>query len=165
VDCLKGVISARVFNRLARADGRGGADVAPCGAPVTVGDVVRLYRQGRLAGIGGLGRKSIREIEDGLIAHDLLAATDGSDMIAPDWPVDRLRAVLSGRVFNRLARADGRGGADLAPCGAPVTVGDVVWLYRQGRLGEIGGLGRKSIGEIEAGLVLAGLVLDPGGLP
>ncbi len=107
----------------------------------------------------------MQEIEDGLIAHDLLAATDDTDVIAADCPVDSLRAVLSARVFNRLARADGRGGADVAPCGPPATVGDVVRLYRQGRLGEIGGLGRKSIGEIDASLVLAGLVLDPGGLP
>ena len=87
------------------------------------------------------------------------------DSIAPGCPVDCLKALLPGRVFNRLARADGRGGEDVAPCGPPATVGDVVRLCQQGRLGEIGGLGRKSISEIEASFVLAGLVLDPGGPP
>jgi len=62
-------------------------------------------------------------------------------------------------VLNRLARADGRG-VPVAPCGPPATVGDVVRLYRQSRLGEIAGLGARSITEIEAGLVFAGLLLD-----
>ena len=77
----------------------------------------------------------------------------------PGCPVDCLRTVISGQVLNRLARADGRG-VPVAPCGPPATVGDVVRLYRQGRLGEIAGLGARSITEIEAGLVFAGLLLD-----
>jgi hypothetical protein len=76
-----------------------------------------------------------------------------------DCPVDCLRTVISGRVLNRLARADGRG-VLVAPCGPPATAGDVVRLYRQGRLGEIAGLGTRSITEIEAGLVFAGLLLE-----
>jgi hypothetical protein len=41
-------------------------------------------------------------------------------------------------------------------------VGDVINLCRQGQLANIQGLGRRRVGEIEAGLVLAGLVLgDP----
>ena len=74
-------------------------------------------------------------------------------------PVECLRAVISGQVLNRLARADGRG-VPVAPCGPPATVGDVVRLYREGRLGEIAGLGARGISEIEAGLVFAGLLLD-----
>jgi hypothetical protein len=132
--------------------------MAPCGPPATVGDVVRLYRQGRLGEIGGLGQVSLREIEVSLVSHDLVAATENRDVIKLDCPVDCLRSVLSGRVLNRLARADGRG-TPVAACGPPATVGDVVRLYREGRLGEIAGLGAKGITEIEAGLVFAGLIL------
>jgi hypothetical protein len=84
-------------------------------------------------------------------------------MITDGCPVDCLRVVLSGRVFNRLARADGRDGEHIAPCGPPATVGDVIRLYRQGQLTQIGGLGRKGITEIEVSLVYAGIVLDHGG--
>lgn len=73
--------------------------------------------------------------------------------------VDCLRAVLSGNAFNPLARA-----LD-APFSPPTTVGDVVELFRQGRLGQIAGLGRRRIGEIEAGLVFAGLVIGEDGQP
>ena len=159
VDCLAPLLPSRVFNRLARAEGRRGEAVAPCGAPATVGDVVRLYRQGRLGQIGGLGPVSLREIEASLVSHDLVAAAGTRDVIMPGCPVDCLRTVVSGRVFNRLARADGRG-VPVAPCGPPATVGDVVRLHREGRLGEIAGLAASSLTEIEAGLVFAGLVLD-----
>lgn len=71
-----------------------------------------------------------------------------------------LRAVMSARVLNRLARADGRHGQAVAPCGPPATVGDVVRLCRLGRLAELAGLGARGISEIEAGLVFAGLRLD-----
>lgn len=71
-------------------------------------------------------------------------------VIAPGCPVDCLRAVVSAAAFNRLARAEG------APF-PPVTVGDVIALYQQGRLGDIGGLGRRRIGEIEMSLLFAGL--------
>jgi hypothetical protein len=74
-------------------------------------------------------------------------------------PVDCLRSVISGRVLNRLGRADGRG-VPVAPSGPPATVGDVARLYREGRFGEIAGLGARGISEIEAGLVFVGLLLD-----
>jgi hypothetical protein len=159
VDCLAPLLPSRVLYRLARAEGRQGEPVAPCGPPSTVGDVVRLYRQGRLGEIGGLGQLSVREIGISLVSHGLVAAAGDHDMIMPGCSVDCLRSVISGRVLNRLARADGRG-VPVAPCGPPTTVGDVVRLYRQGRLGEIAGLGVRGITEIETGLVFAGLLLD-----
>jgi hypothetical protein len=158
VDCLAPLLGSHVVGRLARADGRRGEAVASCGAPATVGDVVRLYRQGRLREIGGLGPLSIREIGLALVSHGLVAAEDG-DAISPDCPVECLRSVISGRVLNRLARADGRG-VPVAPGGPPTSVGDVVRRYREGRLGEIAGLGARGISEIEAGLVFAGLLLS-----
>lgn len=158
VECLAPLLESRVAGRLARADGRHGEQVASCGVPATVGDVVRLYRQGRLGEIGGLGPLGIREIGQALVSHGLVAAEDG-DAITADCPVECLRGVISGQVLNRLARADGRG-VPVAPCGPPATVGDVVRRYREGRLGEIAGLGPRGISEIEAGLVFAGLLLD-----
>jgi hypothetical protein len=158
VECLAALLESRVLGRLARADGRHGEQVASCGVPATVGDVVRLYRQGRLGEIGGLGLQGIREIGQALVSHGLVAAEDG-DAITGDCPVECLRGVISGQVLNRLARADGRG-VPVAPGGPPATVGDVVRRYREGRLGEIAGLGPRGISEIEAGLVFAGLLLD-----
>lgn len=158
VDCLAPLLPSRVFGRLARADGRRGEAVASCGVPATVGDVVRLYRQGRLGEIGGLGPLGIREAGLALVSRGLVTDADG-DAITPECPVECLRSVLSGRVLNRLARADGRG-VEVAPGGPPVSVGDVVRRYREGRLGEIAGLGARSVSEIEAGLVFAGLLLD-----
>lgn len=158
VECLAALLESRVLGRLARADGRHGEQVASCGVPATVGDVVRLYRQGRLGEIGGLGPLGIREIGQALVSHGLVAAEDG-DAITGDCPVECLRGVISGQVLNRLARADGRG-VPVAPGGPPATVGDVVRRYREGRLGEIAGLGPRGISEIEAGLVFAGLLLD-----
>jgi hypothetical protein len=162
VDCLAPLLSSRVLGRLARADGRHGAAVASCGTPATVSDVVRLYRQGQLGEIGGLGPLSIREIGMALMSRGLVAAED-SGAITPHCPVECLRSVISGRVLNRLARADGRG-VPVAPGGPPATVGDVIRRYRGGRLGEIAGLGPRGVSEIEAGLVFAGLDLD-GGAP
>jgi len=133
--------------------------VASCGTPVTVSDVVRLLRQGRLGEIDGLGPASIREIGLVLVSRGLVAA-EGGDAITPECPVDCLRSVISGRVLNRLARADGRGHQPIAPGGPPASVGDVVRRYREGRLGEIAGLGARGVSEIEAGLVFAGLLLD-----
>jgi hypothetical protein len=158
VECLAPLLESRVLGRLARADGRHGRQVASCGVPATVGDVVRLYRQGRLGEIGGLGPLGIREIGQALVSHGLVAAEDG-DAITAECPVECLRGVISGQVLNRLARADGRG-VPVAPGGPPATVGDVVRRYREGRLGEIAGLGPRGISEIEAGLVFAGLLLD-----
>jgi hypothetical protein len=163
VDCLAPLLPSRVFGRLARAEGRHGEPVASCGVPATVGDVVRLYRQGRLGEIGGLGQRSVREIGISLVSRGLAAAGDG-DAIMPGCPVDCLRTVISGPVLNRLARADGRG-VPVAPCGPSATVGDVVRLYRQGRLGEIAGLGARSLTQIETGLVFAGLLLDGSAAP
>jgi len=80
--------------------------------------------------------------------------------VTADCPVDCLAPLLPSRVLHRLARAEGRHGEPMASCGPPATVGDVVRLYRQGRLGEIAGLGARSITEIEAGLAFAGLLLD-----
>ncbi len=79
--------------------------------------------------------------------------------ITPGCPVECLRSVISGRVLNRLARADGRG-VPVVPGEPPAAVGDVIRRYREGRLGEIAGLGARGISEIEAGLVFAGLLLD-----
>ena len=160
VDCLASLLPSRVLGRLARAAGRRGQPVASCGVPVTVGDVARLCRQGRLGEIAGLGPAGIRDIGSSLAAHGL-AGTEGCDAITAQCPVDCLGGVLSGRVLNRLARADGRGVA-VAPVGPPASVGDVVRRYRQGRLGEIAGLGARGISEIEAGLVFAGLLLADG---
>jgi hypothetical protein len=158
VDCLAGLLPSRVLGRLARAGGRRGQPVASCGVPATAGDVARLYRAGRLGQIAGLGPASIRDIGVALAAHGLAGAADG-EAITPGCPVDCLRTVISARVLNRLARADGRGVA-VAPGGPPATVADVVRRYREGRLGQIAGLGARSISEIEAALVLAGLGLD-----
>ena len=44
-----------------------------------------------------------------------------------------------------------------APFDPPETVADVLGLHRAGRLRQISGLGRRRIGEIEVGLVFAGL--------
>jgi hypothetical protein len=88
------------------------------------------------------------------MSNDKPASYDlhGTHTITPGCPIDCLKAVLSGMAFNRLARAY------LAPFDPPATVGDVVKLYREHRLGEISGLGRRRIGEIEVGLVVAGFV-------
>jgi hypothetical protein len=48
VDCLAPLLPSRIPDRLARADGRHGEQAASCGTPATVGDVVRLHRQGRV---------------------------------------------------------------------------------------------------------------------
>jgi hypothetical protein len=79
--------------------------------------------------------------------------TSHAGPITPACPVDCLGTVLSRVAFNQLAR-----GYD-APFEPPRTVGDVIELHQQRRLGEIGGLGPRRIGEIEASLVFAGLVV------
>jgi hypothetical protein len=59
--------------------------------------------------------------------------------------------VLSLIAVNTVARAYG------APFESPETVADVVDLYQQGLLGKIWGLGPRRIGEIEIGLIFAGV--------
>jgi hypothetical protein len=75
-------------------------------------------------------------------------------VFTPACPVDCLAAVLSTVTFHTLARAE------RAPFDSPATVGQVLELLRAGRLGLAFGLGPRRLGEIQAGLVLAGLVLD-----
>jgi hypothetical protein len=75
-------------------------------------------------------------------------------VFTPACPVDCLAAVLSTVTFHTLARAE------RAPFDPPVTVGQVLELLRADRLGLAFGLGPRRLGEIRAGLVLAGLVLD-----
>jgi hypothetical protein len=152
VDCLP-PLSSRVAGRLDRGEGRRGAPVAARGTPATVGDVVRLNRQGRLGEIGGLGPLSIQQIGLALVSHGLAAAGD-CDAITAECPVECLRSVPSGRVLNRPVR-----GVPVAPGGPPASVGDVVGRDREGRLGEIAGLGARGVSEVEAGLVFAGLLL------
>ena len=115
VDCLASLLPSRILGRLARAHGRRGQPVASCGAPATVGDLARLYRAGRLGEIAGVGPASIRDVGACLAAHGLVDASDG-DAIVAGCPVDCLGAFISGRVLNRLARADGRG-VPVAPGG------------------------------------------------
>lgn len=76
----------------------------------------------------------------------------GAHTITPACPVGCLRAVLSAGTFNPLSRAYG---ARFAP---PRTAGDVVELYLQHRLTDIGGIGRRRIGEIGISLRYAGLI-------
>jgi hypothetical protein len=64
--------------------------------------------------------------------------------------VDCLRAVLCTATFHVLARAEG------APFDPPATVGQVVDLWRAGRLGLVTGLGRRRLSEIDVALVVAG---------
>lgn len=71
--------------------------------------------------------------------------------VSPECPVECLLTVLSRMSFNRLTRAE------RAPFSPPLTVRDVMGLYARGQLREIHGLGRRSLSEIEAALVLAGL--------
>jgi hypothetical protein len=76
-----------------------------------------------------------------------------SHVLTGACPVDCLRAVLCTATFHALARAE------RAPFDSPATVGQVVDLWRAGRLGLIGGLGRRRLGEIETALVVAGFDL------
>ena len=73
--------------------------------------------------------------------------------ITPECPIDCLGTVVSRAAFNQLARGDE------APFDPPRTVGEVVELCQQFRLGAIGGLGPRRIGEIEASLIYAGLII------
>lgn len=75
-------------------------------------------------------------------------------IFTPACPVDCLKVVLGTATFNALARAE------RAPFDPPATVGRVLGLLRAGRLGLAAGLGPRRLGEIQAGLVLAGLVIS-----
>jgi len=75
----------------------------------------------------------------------------GPHPITPGCPVDCLKAVLSLPAFNILARAYD------APFDPPETVADVLRLHQARALGQVSGLGRRRIGEIEVALVFAGL--------
>jgi hypothetical protein len=75
-------------------------------------------------------------------------------VFSPGCPVECLRVVLSTATFHALARSE------RAPFDPPGTVGRVLGLLQSRRLGRASGLGRRRIGEIEAALVLAGLVVS-----
>lgn len=84
-------------------------------------------------------------------------------VFSPACPVDCLEVVLSTATFHTLARAE------RAPFDPPATVGQVLELLRTRRLSQVFGLGPRRLGEIQAGLVLAGLALSqdtpPGAAP
>ena len=67
--------------------------------------------------------------------------------IEPDCPLECLRTVVSMMAWNKLRWAPD----------PPRTVGQVLELYRQGKLGGIYGLGPRRISEIGTALVFAGL--------
>ncbi len=76
-----------------------------------------------------------------------------SHVLTGACPVDCLRAVMCTATFHALARAE------RAPFDPPATVAQVVDLWRARRLGQIDGLGRRRLGEIETALVVAGFDL------
>lgn len=67
--------------------------------------------------------------------------------IEPGCLLECLRTVVSMMAWNRLRWAPD----------TPRTAGEVLELYRQGKPGDIHGLGRRRISEIGAAVVLAGL--------
>jgi hypothetical protein len=74
-------------------------------------------------------------------------------VFTPACPVDCLAAVLSTATFHALARAWS------APFDPPATVGQVLALRQAGLLGQVGGIGRRRLGEIDVALVMAGFAL------
>ena len=80
VDCLRTVLSWHSFNPLARASG------ALFDPPRTVGDVIRLYADGQLREIRGLGRRRISEIEAALVFAGLVVTKDPRRPEAPAKP-------------------------------------------------------------------------------
>jgi hypothetical protein len=74
--------------------------------------------------------------------------------ITKDCPVTCLLTVMSRAAWIPLSR----GRSCLSE--PPQTVGDVLGLYRDDRLGDIWNLGPRRVGEIEAALVLAGFDLS-----
>jgi hypothetical protein len=91
------------------------------------------------------------------LAEDHLPAHCCRHVFTAGCPIDCLQAVLGTATFHALARAE------RAPFDPPATVGQVLELLRAGRLGLAGDLGPRRLGEIQAGLVLAGLVVGLGG--
>lgn len=73
-----------------------------------------------------------------------------ADGLTDACPVDCLGAVLCTVTFHALVRAE------RAPFDVPATVGQVVDLWRAGRLRLIAGLGKRRLGEIEVALVVNG---------
>jgi len=67
--------------------------------------------------------------------------------IEPGCPLECLRTVVSMMAWNRLKWA----------LDTPRTAGEVLELYRQGKLGDIHGMGRCRISETGAALVFGGL--------
>ena len=80
-------------------------------------------------------------------------------VFSPACPIDCLQTVLSKATFNTLARAEG------ALSDPSATVGQVIALLRQNRLSQAAGLEPRRLGEIQAGLSLAGLVIGDVTLP
>jgi hypothetical protein len=80
-------------------------------------------------------------------------------VFTPACPVDCLGVILGTATFHALARAE------RAPFARPATVGQVLDLWRAGRLGLAAGIGPRRLGEIEAGLVLAGFSLTEASPP
>jgi hypothetical protein len=76
----------------------------------------------------------------------IVKAPQHTGPVLASCPVDCLEIAIPRAAFNALARGEG------APFGPPSTVGDVITLYQQKRLGEIRGLGPRLIAQIEAGL-------------
>ena len=76
---------------------------------------------------------------------------DGGVPLQPSCPVGCLG--LSSRSYNALRVADGG-------IAAPATVGDLARLRRTGALGKAEGVGRRTVGEIEARFVFLGLRVE-----
>jgi hypothetical protein len=79
--------------------------------------------------------------------HGLFTAVAHDGPIEPGCPLGCLRSVVSAMALNRLEQA----------LDEPQTVGQVLDLRREGKLGDIRGLRPKPISEIGAALVFVGL--------
>jgi hypothetical protein len=79
--------------------------------------------------------------------HPVLVMDTHCGPIEPGCPLECLRTIVSLMAWNRLRWATD----------PPRTVGEVLELYRHGRLSDIYGLGRRRISEIGTALVFAGL--------
>ncbi len=81
---------------------------------------------------------------------DHLPARCCRHVFTPACPIDCLQAVLSMATFNTPTRTEG------APFDPPPNIGQVIALLQHKRLSHAAGLGPRRLGEIQAGLVLAG---------